>query len=229
MNEIEQENVGMNEINIIDFKFNIEQGTFSLVLNCWILIIVVILFFIIRYFIKRFLKKGKINEEIVPIKLKYSLAGQEIEYAITKNYQNIEIAHRIYVELITRKAALPIDEKHDVIVEVYDSWYTLFQTTREELKKLSGELLLNNDVSNDLIRLLTDILNKGLRPHLTEFQAKYRKWYDNALNEEENKHLSPQQIQIKYEYYADLIDSMKTVNQLLIDYAKRLKEISGKE
>jgi hypothetical protein len=217
----------MNEINIIDFKFNIEQGVFSLVLNFWVFIVAIILFFVIRYLIKRFTKKEKVHREIVPVTFKYSLGGQEIEYKIVRNYQNIEIAHRVYVELITRKAALPIDEKHDVIIEVYNSWYTLFQTTREELKTLSGELLLNSDVSNDLIRLLTDILNKGLRPHLTEYQAKFRKWYDESLNKKENENLSPQQIQMQYEQYSDLIDSMKFVNQLLIEYAEKLKKVTG--
>jgi len=219
----------MNNIDIIYLKFNPEQGVFSLALNSWIFIaiIAIILFFGIRYLIKKFTKKGKIHTEIVPVALKYSAGGGEIEYKIVRNYQNIEIAHRIYVELITRKAALPIDEEHDVIVEVYNSWYTLFHTTREELKTLSGELLLNNETSNDLILLLTDILNKGLRPHLTEYQAKFRKWYNESLNKQENENLSPQQIQMQYEKYYDLIDSMKFVNQLLIDYARKLKVIAG--
>ena len=220
----------MNEINIIDLKFNIEQGVFSLVLNLWVFIVIIILFFAICYVInKKIIKKGKMYKEIVPVTFKYSLGGQEIEYKIVRNYRNIEIAHKIYIELITRKAALPIDEKHDVIIEVYSSWYTLFQTTREELKTISGELLLNNDISNDLIRLLTDILNKGLRPHLTEYQAKFRKWHNESLNKKENENLSPQQIQMQYEKYDDLINSMKFVNQLLIEYAEKLKEIaSGK-
>jgi hemerythrin len=216
----------MNEISIIDFKLNIEECVFSLVLNFWVFILAIILFFLFSYLIKKFIKKGKIHKEIIPVTFKYSLGGQEIEYEIVRNYQNIEIAHRIYVELITRKTSLPIDEKHDVIVEVYNSWYTLFQTTREELKTLSGELLLNNDVSRDLIRLLTDILNKGLRPHLTEYQAKFRKWYNESLSKKENENLSPQQIQAQYEKYDDLINSMKSVNQLLIEYADKLKEIA---
>ena len=216
----------MNEINIIDFKFNIEQGVFSLVLNCWLLIAAIILFYIVRFFIKKFLKSEKVNNQIKSVKLKYSFGGQEIEYEITKNYQNIEIAHKIYIELITRKTALPIDENNDIIIEVYDSWYELFKITREELKNLSGELLLNNSVSNDLIRLLTDILNKGLRPHLTIYHSKYRKWYNDSLSCSENKNLSPQQIQVKYEKYNELITSMKLVNQLLIEYAKQLNEIA---
>jgi hypothetical protein len=215
----------MNEIHIIDLKFNIEQGTLSFVLNLWIFLVAVALFFFIYYLIRHFIKSGKTGKKITPVKLKYSFGGAEIVYEIKRNYQSIEIAHRIYIELITRKAALKIDENHDVIVEIYESWYTLFQTTREELKKLSGEMLVNNDVSNDLIKLLTDILNKGLRPHLTEHQAKFRKWYDEAITQEKNKELSPQQIQSKYKSYNELIESMKEVNQLLIEHARKLLEI----
>jgi len=150
----------MSEINIIDFKFNLSEGTFSLILNVWILLIGIVLYFLIRYLIKRFIKSSKVHNEIVPVKLTYKIGGAEVEYAINRNYQNIEIAHKIYIELITRKAALPI-EHNDVIVEVYNSWYSLFQITREELKKLSGEMLLENNESKDLIKLLTDILKVG--------------------------------------------------------------------
>jgi hypothetical protein len=158
------------------------------------------------------------------VKLKYTFAGTEIEYSINRNFQNIEIAHRMYVELITRKAAIPIDE-NDIIVEIYDSWYTLFQTTRDELKKLSGEMLLENQVSKDLIKLLSDILNIGLRPHLTEHQAKFRKWYNLAITNEENKDKIPQKIQSEYDDYENLFKSMKLVNELLIEYSKRLQDI----
>lgn len=219
----------MKEIQIIDFKFNFEELSFSFTLNVRILLSSVILYILIRYLIKRFSKSNKIHNEFVPVKLKYTFAGTEVEYSINRNFQNIEIAHRMNVELITRKAAIQIDE-NDVIVEVYNSWYTLFQSTREELKKLSGEMLLNNQVSKDLIKLLSDILNNGLRPHLSEHQAKFRKWYNNAISLEENKTKTPQKIQSEYEDYQNLFISMKAVNDLLIDYSKRLDEIvNGKK
>lgn len=214
----------MNEINIIDFKFNLDEWNFSLIVNIWLLLSGITFYFLIRYIIRLFKKNGNVHQEIIPIKLKYKMGGGEIEYSINRNFQNIEIAHRIYVELITRKAAIPIED-NDVIVEVYNSWYTLFQTTREELKKLSGEMLLDNQVSKDLIKLLSDILNIGLRPHLTEHQAKFRKWYNNAINLDENKNKTPQQIQSEYADYKNLFESMKMVNQLLIDYSERLNEI----
>lgn len=219
----------MKETQIIDFKFNNDAWTFSLTLNVWVLLSGVLLFFLVRYLIKQFITSNKVHNEVIPVKLKYTFAGTEVEYSINRNFQNIEIAHRMYVELITRKAAIPIDD-NDVIVEVYNSWYTLFQTTREELKKLSGEMLLDNQVSKDLIKLLSDILNNGLRPHLTEHQAKFRKWYNNAIILEENKTKTPQTIQSEYEDYQKLFESMKAVNDLLIEYAERLEEIvNGKK
>lgn len=214
----------MKEIQIVDLKFNFEACTFSLTLNILILLISMLIYFQVRYLIKRYVKSNKIHNEVVPVKLKYAFAGTEVEYSIIRNFQNIEIAHRLYVELVTRKAAIPINE-NDLIIEVYNSWYTLFQTTREELKKLSGEMLLENQLSKDLIKLLIDILNRGLRPHLTEHQAKFRKWYNSALMNEYNKNKTPQKIQSEYEDYEILFMSMKSVNGLLIEYSKRLDEI----
>lgn len=214
----------MKEIKMIELKFNFDTLEFSLALNIAIFIICIIIYLLFNYIIKRFVTSKKIHNEIVPVKLKYTFAGTEIEYSINRNFQNIEIAHRIYVELITRKAAIPIDE-NDIIVEIYDSWYTFFQTTREELKKISGEMLLNNRESKDLIKLLSDILNIGLRPHLTEHQAKFRKWYNNVLTIDENKAKTPQKIQSEYDDYENLFKSMKLVNKLLIEYSKRLDEI----
>jgi len=212
------------KIKIIEFLFDKDDYTFSLILNTWTILLIVVLFFIIRWVIKKFfLNKKSIDKEIIPVTLKYKLGGGEITYQIVRNYQNIEIAHKIYIELITRKAAIQIDEEKDVIVEVYNSWYSLFQITRNELKSFDGKLLKDNNTSQELIRLLTDILNKGLRPHLTEYQARFRKWYSEQLEEDEGE--SPQDIQSKFEDIKELLNSMKEVNQTLIDYSEQLKKI----
>jgi hypothetical protein len=215
----------MNETKIIELVLDKSNCSLSLVLNIWLLLALIIIVLLSKWLIKKYLKGGKVHKDIVPIKLKYSVGGAEIEYEITRNYQNIEIAHKIYIELVTRKAAIKIDQEKDVIVEVYNSWYTLFQVTRDELKKIPGKMLLENNTSESLIALLSDILNKGLRPHLTEYQAKFRKWYNSELEKDENKTLSPQQIQSKCDYYKELIISMSEVNRLLIDYSKQLEII----
>lgn len=211
------------KIEIIDFFFDKDSFVFSLKLNAWVLLLFIFLFFIVKYFIKRYKEHKSVEKNIQPVKLKYKIGGIEMEYDIIRNYQNIEIAHKIYIELITRKAAIEIEEGKDVIVEVYDSWYTLFQITRNELKAISGKLIKDNNTSQELVRLLTDILNNGLRPHLTEYQAKFRKWYSEQL--EKNKSESPQKIQAKYEDIEKLMESMKDVNKTLINYSIQLKKM----
>lgn len=212
-----------DKLNIIEFFFDKENGTFSLTLNLWILFAVLVLIIVINYFIKQYKNANAVEKNIDPVKLKYKIGGVEMEYEIIRNYQNIEIAHKIYIELITRKATIEFEEDKDVIIEVYNSWYTLFQITREELKTINGRLLKDNNTSTQLTKLLTDILNKGLRPHLTEYQAKFRKWYSEQL--ESNKTQSPQQIQANYEDIVPLMTSIKEVNSTLVEYSEQLKKI----
>jgi hypothetical protein len=211
------------KINIIDFFFDKENFVFSLNLNIWTVILIIAFYFLIRFLIRKYKKKQSVEKNVIPVKLKYKLGGAEIEYNIIRNYQNIEIAHKIYIELLTRKAAIEIEEDKDVIVEVYNSWYSLFQITRNELKSINGQLLKDNNTSQELVRLLTDILNKGLRPHLTEYQARFRKWYSEQLGE--NKGISPQKIQRNFDDYDKLMTSMKDVNLTLNEYSKQLKKI----
>ena len=179
--------------------------------------------FFIRYLIKKYKQKSSIQEDVELVKLKYKIGGADFEYQITRNYQNIEIAHKIYIELITRKAAIEIEDGKDVIVEIYNSWYSLFKITRDELKSFNGKLLKDNNTSQELVLLLTDVLNKGLRPHLTEYQARFRKWYSEQLDK--NSEESPQKIQTNFEEYEELMSSMKNVNRTLMEYSEQLKKI----
>jgi hypothetical protein len=211
------------KIKIIDVFFDKENFVFSLDLNVWLLLIIIGLTFFIRYLIKKYKQKSSIQEDVELVKLKYKIGGADFEYQITRNYQNIEIAHKIYIELITRKAAIEIEDGKDVIVEIYNSWYSLFKITRDELKSFNGKLLKDNNTSQELVLLLTDVLNKGLRPHLTEYQARFRKWYSEQLDK--NSEESPQKIQTNFEEYEELMSSMKNVNRTLIEYSEQLKKI----
>jgi len=66
-------------------------------------------------------------------------------------------------------------------------------------------------------------LNLGLRPHLTTYQAEFRKWYESTRGNDDSKDLSPQMIQTQYPKWDELIISMKEVNSELIGYSKQLK------
>jgi hypothetical protein len=201
--------------SIMELSFNSVLFNFELRLSY--LIIIVLLLLLVLYYIYTHERKIKLDS----IQFVFDAKILKCTYNIQRSYENVELAYRIYTELTTRKAAIPIDPYNDVIIEVYDSWYALFKVTREELKSLSGKSLLESN-SKELVKMVTEILNLGLRPHLTTYQAKFRKWYEGQLKIHENGNKSPQEIQRDFPEFENLIESMKDVNELLINYSKQL-------
>ena len=131
-----------------------------------------------------------------------------------------EIAYKIWIELTTRKVGILFDETNDVIVEVYNSWYDAFKIIRTLLEEIPGNRLTD---AEGLINVTTKVLNYGLRPHLTKWQARFRKWYKYEL---ENDTLSsPQSIQQNYPEYQQIVEEIKATNLLMINYAKELKRL----
>jgi hypothetical protein len=158
----------------------------------------------------------------------FSLGSYEFDRA-TLSGKEQDIAWKLYVQLTTRKAAIPFDEENDIITEVYDSWYQLFTSTRDYLIELPAKDLEGNENAQAIVKLSVDVLNDGMRPHLTKWQGKYRKWYDDAQQKTENKELAPQDIQKKYPQYLELLEDIRYVNKELGKYAKELKRFSHEE
>lgn len=150
------------------------------------------------------------------------LGNQKLK--LKPNLVDKQIAYKIWVELSTRKIGLPIDLEHDVVTEVYDSWYTFFAVTRELIKEVPVAMFRREDTAK-IIGLSIDILNEGIRPHLTTWRAKYRRWYDAQLIEDENKSLSPQEIQVKYPEYERLQGDLMKVNASLIRYREVMRRL----
>lgn len=128
-----------------------------------------------------------------------------------------EIAYKIWVELTTRKIGINFDEDYDVISEVYNSWYDAFRAIRNLLQEIPAERIRD---AKGLIELTTKVLNCGLRPHLTMWQAKFRTWYATAT--EDTRGLSPQEIQKEYPAYEDLVNSLKKANDIMTKYIAEL-------
>lgn len=131
-----------------------------------------------------------------------------------------EIAYKIWVELTTRKIGLEFEEDYDVISEVYASWYNSFQIIRSLLEEVPADRISS---AKGLIEVTTKVLNNGLRPHLTKWQAKYLRWYDHAL--ENNKSLSPQELQKQFPEYDVLVNDLKRTNAIMMKYANELKRL----
>jgi len=131
--------------------------------------------------------------------------------------------------LTARKAAIEIDENEDSIEDIYNSWYELFTTTREYLTEMPAVELRGNQNAQKIVNFAIDVLNKGLRPHLTKWQKKYKKWYNQAANTQEYRNKDPQEIQKHFPEFDELVKDMKSINQGLMKYAEELKKITHEQ
>lgn len=129
------------------------------------------------------------------------------------------VAWKAYVQLVTRKAALPFDEEHDAIEEVYASLYSMFDTTRDLLLNLPPKTFQKPD---GISALLLRVLNNGLRPHLTRWQSDFRTWIENARREDEFMGMSPVELQQRYPRYSSLVEDLKVTNTELSKLADEL-------
>lgn len=149
------------------------------------------------------------------------LGNQKISFK--PNDTDRQIAYSIWVELSTRKIGLPIDIDDDVISEVYDSWYSFFGVTRELIKSIPVSKV-RNDSTGKIIRLSIEVLNEGMRPHLTKWQARYRRWYERQIQDQLDK--SPQEIQQGFPEYDALCKDLLTINNRLIKYREKMHELA---
>ena len=151
----------------------------------------------------------------VTISLPFGLGSVTYENSV----QDRVLAWRMYVQLKTRKAALPFDEKCDLIADVYASLYDLFGVTRE---LLSSTPLSDVQRPNGVWELILRVLNDGIRPHLTRWQASFRCWWDQQLKDTRNEGVEPQELQREYPRYHELVVDLERTNTELSKFAEEL-------
>lgn len=205
-------------MEIIEFEFE-NWYTFCLRFNWLALIIATIVILILGLTIKK-LSHRLTYHSIDVDELSLGIGQSSIKLKYNKKDQ--EIAYKLWVELNTRKIGLPYEKDYDVIVEIYDSWYDFFKIARELLKDVPPSRL---PYSTKLITVTTDVLNEGLRPHLTKWQAKFRKWYNK--NSENSK--SPQEIQRDFPEYDALLSDLLITNNHMIEYKNLMFQIAFTE
>lgn len=149
----------------------------------------------------------------------FGLGDQKIK--LKANDLDRTVAYRIWVELSTRKIGLEIDPANDVIEEIYNSWYEFFAVTRELIKDVPVSKV-RLDSTGKIINLSIEVLNTALRPHLTQWQARFRRWYARQLAEDEKALLHPQDIQKKFPDYDALVGDMLAVNRRLMAYRAKM-------
>ena len=183
-----------------------------------LLIGIILLYFLLKVFktIFSFLKK---KVKIVNLNIGIGNIGN---VNIELNREVSKIAHKTWVEIMTRKVGLTFEEDKDVIIEVYNSWYKLFEIIRNLLKEIEPNKKDEN--LKKLEYILISVLNVGLR-HLTQWQAKFRRWYDTEIHKETNKDKTPQEIQKGYVEYESLIKDLKETNKKMVQFAQELEKL----
>ena len=185
------------------------------------LFVAILILLALYWGLRSYISRKRLEFDVVEAELKLGGIGT---VKIKPTYDDIQIAHKAWVELVTRKAALPFDEENDVIVEVYDSWYQLFARMRDLVKDIPAQKLRSSGGTQVLVRVMVDALNKGLRPHLTKWQARFRRWYEAQLTVD--REVAPQTLQRKFPEYDALLKDLKSINQQILEYAVLLRRIS---
>ena len=213
-------------MNIIEISIE-NIWTVKITFNLLLIILTIILVILLDKIWKWLKNKIKSLNEITIDEIELGI-GSNSKVKLKYDSRDRQIAYKLWVELSTRKIGLEFEKGLDVISEVYDSWYEFFKIARELLKEIPVEKI-QDDKETSLVEISIQILNKCIRPHLTKWQAKYRKWYENELEKNKEKQISPQEIQKEYEYYDEMVEDILNVNKKIKEYSKILYSIAVKE
>ena len=219
---------GSTTTTLLSFSWDPVERTLSLSVSSWL--VLAIFAFLVVLVLWRWWAGGFTIRSFEIDQAEFGVG--KTKFRFRPNLADRQVAYAIWVELSTRKIGLPIDFEHDVITEIYDSWYEFFSVTRELVKGVPIAQV-KRDSTQAIIRLSIEVLNEGLRPHLTRWQARFRRWYEHELKRldqsADEKVIDPQQIQVHFPQYDALKDDMERVNQALVRYRAKMRELVLKD
>jgi hypothetical protein len=199
-----------------------ENGAISVTANAWVALVLIVVgvgaifaFAWVRDAVFR--QKFEIDEVEIGV-------GQN-KVKIRPNHEDLQIAYRLWVELKTRKLGLLFEEDHDVIADVYSSWYDFFRITRELIKSVPVTKIRGEESTQILVGISIDVLNKAIRPHLTKWQARYRHWLEVEMKKDGSNAIPPQELQKRFPEYKQLVSELRHTNAQLVAYAKILAHL----
>lgn len=145
---------------------------------------------------------------------------------IKPNFDDMQIAYKLYLELTTRKIGLKVNFEDDFLVEIYNSWYEFFKVTREHIKDIPVRKIRRSKTTRVIVNVAIEVLNEGLRPHLTKWQARFRTWYDYQKDQEASLGMHPQDLQRTFPEFTELKSDLEKVNSRLIEYRNTMKKLA---
>src|ERR1041385_5356832 len=132
-------------------RLHSERSQLVVEISLWLLGAIAALFALLKLFV--WSRKSPFHKyELVKLNVQLGSVGS---VELRPNNEDVQIAHRIWTELITRKAAQPIDIENDVIVEIYNSWYALFGRVRQLISDIPGHLLRKEKSTQQLVKIAT--------------------------------------------------------------------------
>ncbi len=156
------------------------------------------------------------------IKVGLNIPGMKVEGTWTPNKAEIEAAWELYVELITRISVVELKPGKGILREALTSNYSIFQTTRDILRKY-GPIVAEHKGKNEYSfgELSVYILNYVLRPLLET-------WHP-LLQDYESKRDS--QISIKehednWELNSELRNELEKTRRILVKYSYYLAKVA---
>jgi len=132
-------------------------------------------------------------------------------------------AWEMYVELVTRISIAELKPGEGLLREALSSLYTLFDTTREILRKYGPSVAQPKGEGRITFGYLAvAVLNTVLRPVLA-------RWHPLLLDYENTRDssVSPLEHERKWEKYEELRQVLNDVRNVLIEYADLLAQVAG--
>jgi hypothetical protein len=134
-----------------------------------------------------------------------------------------DAAWEMYVELVTRISIVELKPEEGLLREALSSLYTLFNTTREILRKYGPSIARAKGKSNlSFGYLAVAMLNAELRPILA-------KWHPLLLDYENTKQsiISPFEHERKWDRSEESRNVLNDARKVLIQYADLLAKVAG--
>lgn len=156
----------------------------------------------------------------VSLKLPY-IGGVEGTWEPDESEQ--DASWEMYVELVTRISLVELKPDEGLLREALSSLYSLFDTTRDILRKYGPSIAQPKGADNlSFGYLAVTILNVVLRPVLA-------KWHPLLLDYESNKMsaLSPQMHERQWDKTPELRQALNDVRGILIEFAEYLAQVAS--
>jgi hypothetical protein len=157
------------------------------------------------------------------VKVKLNLHFLQISGTWKPNDTERKAAWELYVEIITRVAAVPLAENEGLLREALSSLHSLFRTTRETLRLYGPEVAEPRpDGQYNFGFLAVALLNFGIRPLLNRWHPALEDWEAvRPVNKSRGEH------EREWDRASSLRTDLSSTADLLMAYASTLAEVCG--